>query len=93
MKVPVEAYSTQVGRRKGDIGWIENLDFWATKLDTLMHYSEEHGTHDDLPDINIKVTDYTVAVSTLHADNKQNLQSHSPVLEPPCGDGRDFGLP
>jgi hypothetical protein len=58
-----------------------------------MHYSEEHGTHDDLPDINIEVTDYTVAVSTRHADNKQDLQSHSPVLEPPCRDGRDFGLP
>ena len=48
---------------------------------------------DDLPDINIEITNYTVDVSTRHSGDKQDLQSHGPVLEPACRDGRDLGLP
>jgi len=48
---------------------------------------------DDLPDINIEVTDYAADVSTRHSGDKQDLQSHGPVLEPACRDRRDLGFP
>lgn len=48
---------------------------------------------DNLPDINIEVADYAADVSTRHSGDEQDLQSHGPVLEPACRDGRDLGLP
>ena len=63
-------------------------------LDYQTQYiSHRHGTSSYLPDIDIEVAHYTAAVSTRQTGDKHDLQSHSPVLEPPCRDGRELWLP
>ena len=42
--VPVEAYGAQVGGREGDMGWIENLDFWTTASFNMMSRLESRPT-------------------------------------------------